>query len=101
MRPFFAIPPLALMLFAQPAHAQVRCAESIDAKLAELSVQKSSVKEIATTRYGTIEGGFQGYRGWIRLDSCRGYLVMEVTGACLVTTMHTTGTCKVPGVPAY
>ena len=101
MKPLFAALLPALMLVAQTTHAQVRCPETIDAKLAQLNVQKSSVKEITTIRFGTKEGGLQGYRGWVRLSSCRGYLVIDLTTDCLVTTFHTTGTCRALVAPSH
>lgn len=101
MKPVFLSLLFVLMSVAQSVHAQVRCHGTIDAKLAELKVEKSSVKEIVMTRYGTTEGGTQGYEAWVRLDSCHGHLVIDVTEACSVTTVYTTGTCRIPGVPSY
>lgn len=106
MKPLFLTLLLALMSVAQSVYAQTECGRTIESKLAELKVEKSSVKEFemkkyGSKKYGLKDQGFQGYRAWFRLGSCQGYLVMDLTDTCFITTVYTTGSCRVTGVPPH
>ncbi|MEQ8356521.1 MAG: hypothetical protein RH942_13345 [Kiloniellaceae bacterium] len=42
-----------------------------------------------------------GVRAWVRLKSCSGYLVIDMTRSCFVRQSYTRGDCRVEGVTAY
>jgi hypothetical protein len=42
-----------------------------------------------------------GVRAWVRLKSCSGYLVIDMTRSCFVRQSYTRGDCRVEKVTAY
>lgn len=101
MKVFATLLTSVLLLAGHHASAQGRCEAAIDQKLAALGVSKPSVTDITIQRESTTEGALQGYFAWLRLDGCRGHLVMDLTTYCLVSQVYTRGDCRVPGVKAY
>ncbi|NIA69650.1 hypothetical protein HBA54_13695 [Pelagibius litoralis] len=42
-----------------------------------------------------------GMRAWVRLNSCSGFLVIDMTRSCFVRQSYTRGDCSVEGVTRY
>jgi len=42
-----------------------------------------------------------GVRAWVRLKSCSGYLVIDMTRSCFVRQSYTRGDCRLEGVTPY
>jgi len=42
-----------------------------------------------------------GVRAWVRMNSCSGYLVIDMTRSCFVRQSYTRDDCKLEGVTAY
>ena len=86
---------------AQTGQVLAQCAPNINGKLRELGVDASRVDNISISRDGTQEGHVQGYIAWIKLNDCRGWVVMNLTTYCLISTVYTRGSCRIDGVAAY
>ena len=89
-----------------PAFAQTfpNCAEPAEAELRSLALEPG---EITAMRYERIinrgDRGpeFLGVRAWVRLKSCSGYLVIDMTRSCFVRQSYTRGNCAVEDVTRY
>lgn len=92
---------------ASPALAQTfpNCAEWAEAELRSLPFDPD--ERIVSLRYERIiNRGDQGsellgVRAWVRLKSCSGYLVIDMTRSCFVRQSYTRGNCAVEGVTRY
>ena len=42
-----------------------------------------------------------GVRAWVRLKSCSGHLVIDMTRSCFVRQSYTRGDCRVAGATVY
>ena len=100
---------LLLMLpagLATPALAQVspNCAIAAEAELQRLPLGPDGVTELRyERRINPREQGptVIGVRAWVRLNSCSGYLVIDMTRTCFVRQSYTRGNCAVEGVTRY
>lgn len=101
MKRFISLFLLVSLLQAPMLSAWAQCDPDVEVKLKELDVAPSSIEKITIMRDSTQEGGLQGYQAWVGLNQCRGFLVIDLTPYCLVTSVYTWGTCRVPGVDAY
>lgn len=101
MKPLFLTLLFALISLPQTVKAQVPCPRTIEEKLTELKVARPSVKEITVTAYDGRRELFPRYEVWVRLGNCRGHLAIVLANTCVVTTVYTTGSCRVTGVPSY
>lgn len=92
---------------AASASAQItdnRFENKTRAHLAQLGVEEGDVKSIqVVVRRRRNEQGpdIIGAEGWVRLNSCSGWLVVEMTRAAFVRQSYTRGDCSIPGVPNY
>ena len=102
--------PLAVFLLsavsAQPVAAQsaTRCAKAAEAELQSLPLGPDAVTSIQYERkLNPRDQGppVVGYRAWVRLKSCTGYLVIDMTRSCFVRQSYTRGNCAVEGVTRY
>lgn len=92
---------------ASPTLAQTypNCAEWAEAELRSLPFKPD--ERIVSLRYERIisrrdQGPeFLGVRAWVRLKSCSGYLVIDMTRSCFVRQSYTRGNCTVEGVTRY
>lgn len=104
-----AVPALLLLLstsFASPALAQVapNCADAAEAELQSLPLGSDAVTSIRyEQKLNSRDDGPQivGVRAWVRLQSCSGYLVIDMTRSCIVRQSYTRGNCAVEGVTRY
>ena len=78
-------------------------AATVNRVLAELSIPPEDVKSVSiiAQRETTERGRFTGHRAWVRLTSCTGSLVVELSRSGRVTQTYTRGDCALPGVPSY
>ena len=88
----------------QAADSQ-RCAEKVHRHLASLPLAPGDVKSIRIIERVNIADDFGpeifGVDAWVRLHSCSGWLVINMTPACYIKQTYTRGDCRVEGVPHY
>jgi len=79
------------------------CDEQIAQTLRELSVPQEDVKSIDLARRGKGGKSSSNYTqdAIVRLNSCSGTLVINMTRYCMVQQSYTTGDCSVGGMPNY
>ena len=91
----------ACALFIMAAHDAPACTDQAIKRLGELGVGKSAVTQVWIYRESTQEGGLQGYKAWARLESCKGYAVIDMDTFCRPFQTYTTRDCAIPGVANY
>jgi hypothetical protein len=104
-----ALPAAALLaLCLLPAGAEAvdstRCAENVDDHLASLPLAQDDVRQIRIIeRVNIADFGPEifGVDAWVRLNSCSGWVVVNMTPACFVRQTYTRGDCRVDGVTHY
>lgn len=100
-----ALATASLQFPAARAADSTRCAEAVDARLAELSLAAGDVRQIRLIERTNIADDFGpeifGVDGWVRLKSCSGWLVINMTPSCYVKQTYTRGDCRVEGVPSF
>lgn len=105
-----AVPALALAFSgllpaALQAADSTRCAEVVDDHLAELPLAAGDVRQVRIIERTNIADDFGpeifGVDAWVRLNSCSGWLVINMTPACYIKQTYTRGGCRVEGVPSY
>ncbi len=94
---------LLLAMALNSGSATAQCEAQIDKALLELSVPQGDVKsvKIAKRSGGAKSGSNYKLDAWIRLNSCSGYLMINMTRHCVVQQSYTTGDCSVAGLPNY
>ena len=98
---------VALLLLPGAALAvdSLRCAGVVDRHLADLPLTAGDVKQIRIIERTNIADDFGpeifGVDAWVRLNSCTGWLVINMTPACYIRQTYTRGDCRVDGVPSY
>jgi hypothetical protein len=95
---------LAALLWAPLPAAALDCRPAAEGELKRLSI---NALDIASLRYvqkrNPAETGpdVLGVRAWVRLKTCGGYLVIDMTRSCFVRQSYTRGDCRVEGATAY
>ena len=88
----------------QAADSQ-RCAAEVDSHLAGLPLAEGEVKSIRIIERVNIADDFGpeifGVDAWIRLKTCSGWLVVNMTPKCFVKQTYTRGDCRVEGLSSY
>lgn len=102
--PAFAL--LVSLAASNPAAAQSAntCAIAAEEELKSLPLGPDAVTAIQYERkLNPRDQGppVVGYRAWVRLQSCSGYLVVDMTRSCFVRQSYTRGNCAVEGVTRY
>ena len=98
---------LAAALLPAPLAAadSERCAGKVNAHLASLQLTPDDVKSIRIIEEVNISDDFGpeilGVDAWVRLNSCSGWLVINMTAKCYVKQSYTRGDCRVEGLPSY
>lgn len=80
------------------------CTQAIDATLAELPLGNDGVKSIRIIERVNIDDfgpEIFGVDAWVRLKSCSGWLVMNMTPECFLRQAYTRGDCRVDGLTSY
>ena len=91
----------------QTASAQItdnRFENKTRAHIAQLGIEEGDVKSIRiVVRRRRNEQGpdIIGAEGWVRLNFCSGWLVVDMTRAAFVRQSYTRGDCSIAGVPNY
>jgi hypothetical protein len=106
-RPFLSLASLSLLiqaLWPGGVALALDCGGNTDRELRRLAL---TGEEIANLRFvekrNPTDNGPEvlGVRAWIRLKSCSGYLVIDMTRSCFVRQSYTRGDCRLEGVTAY
>lgn len=90
---------------AFPAAARFgQCLPEVEQTLAELKIDKSTIKKIsilARRRTGQSVNTIIGYDATVSFKSCRGHLAIDMNRVCHVKQVYSRNECRFPGVPAY
>jgi hypothetical protein len=98
---------LAVCLLPAPLQAadSTRCAKVVDRHLADLPLAEGDVKSIRIIDRVNIADDFGpeifGVDAWVRLNSCSGWLIINMTPACYIRQSYTRGDCHVEGLSHY
>lgn len=96
-----------LVLTALPtaARAQERCQAVVDQRLGQLAIDADDVLRLQFSRtYQEDDEGNRHSTGtdvWVRLRSCQGALVIDLTRSCRVRQVYTRGACRLPGIKSF
>ncbi len=98
---------LGLVVTSLPtaAEGQKRCQAVVDENLRKLAIDANDVRRLQFSR--TYEEDAEGNRHstgtdvWVRLQSCQGALVIDLTRACRVRQVYTRGACRLPGIKSF
>lgn len=93
-------------LLAEDRLAQTgRCADAVEARLAELPLAAGDVKSVRIVEKVNLDDEFGpeilGVEGWVRLNSCSGWLVVNMRASCYILETYTRGDCRVEGLSNY
>jgi len=96
----------ALVLAPATASAQMSqaCAPQAEEALQNLAFGDDAVGTVRLERMlNPAERGpeFLGVRAWVRLKSCSGFLIIDMTRSCFVRQSYTRGDCAIDGVTRY
>jgi hypothetical protein len=82
-----------------------RCADVVEAHLEELPLAAGEVKSVRIIERVNIANDFGpeifGVDAWVRLNSCSGWLVINMTAKCYISQSYTRGDCRVEGLSNY
>lgn len=90
---------LLLFLAAPAGNAAAQCEDKVAETLQELLVPPDNVKSVEVVRRGRGGKSSSNYTldGMVKLSSCAGNLVIEMTRYCLVRRTYTTLDCSLGG----
>ncbi len=91
---------VAVLMVASASGAQ-ECDEQVAKLVRSLGVEKSEISQVSIARESGGEGEHQGYKAWVRLEFCRGHLVIDMDTRCRSSQEYVTGACRITGVPNY
>lgn len=80
------------------------CRVNAEKELDRLKLDSADISSIRyVEKYNPTEQGpdVLGVRAWVRLKSCSGYLVIDMTRSCFLRQSYTRGDCRVEGATAY
>lgn len=108
-RPLLALLAAALLAAAAgPAAAQPdtrRCTAEVEAKLRELPLAEGDIQSVRIVEETNISDDFGpailGIEGRVRLNSCSGWLIIDMRPTCYILQTYTRGDCRIEGVPSY
>lgn len=96
---------LILSLAALPGSAVAAdpCEAAINQALQDSGVAASDVQSVMVKNRTRGAKSPTNYRraAWVRLKSCSGHVVVNMTRYCMLQDVYTTGNCRLPGVPSY
>ena len=96
---------LALLPSLCAAQATPRCAAEVDEHLEKFPFYEGEVKDIRIMERTNIADDFGpeifGVDAWVRLNSCSGYLVLNLSRNCFLRQAYTRGDCSVEGLSNY
>lgn len=92
-------------LLAQQAEAAERCAEEAAEYLEELPLAEGEIKSVRLMEKTNIADDFGpeifGVDAWVRLNSCSGWLVLNMSRGCFLRQAYTRGDCQIEGLAKY
>jgi hypothetical protein len=100
----------ALLLAAAPLPAAAQpdtrmCAAEVETKLRELPLAEGDIKSVRVVEETNIDDDFGpsilGVEARVRLNSCSGWLIIDMRRTCYILQTYTRGDCRVEGVPSY
>jgi len=81
------------------------CAGTVESHLAELPLAPGDVKSVRIIERVNLDDEFGpeilGVEGWVRLNSCSGWLVVNMRASCYILETYTRGDCRVEGLSNY
>ena len=80
------------------------CAGKVQSHLAELPLAPNDVKSVRIVERVNLEDfgpEIWGVEGWVRLNSCSGWLVINMRPTCYILESYTLGECRVEGLSHY
>jgi hypothetical protein len=81
------------------------CADKVESHLAELPLAPGDVKSVRIIERVNLDDEFGpeilGVEGWVRLNSCSGWLVINMRASCYILETYTRGDCRVEGLSNY
>ena len=82
-----------------------RCARQARNHLSELRIAPEKVHSMRLIAQIPVndKGGAdtEDIEAWVRLKSCKGWLIISMSAACYVRQSYTRGDCSVEGLPNY
>ena len=100
-----AFVPLVTLAFPAPAQAAERCSKETMEHLDELPLAEGEIKSVRIMERVNIADDFGpdifGVDAWIRLNSCSGFLVLNMSRGCFLRQAYTRGDCEVEGLSNY
>jgi hypothetical protein len=81
------------------------CRAEADVHLMSLPVGTDDIKSVSMRRgsfaSSQMSSGRWGSEAWVRLKSCSGWLIVEMTDGCTVRQSFTRGDCEIEGIKGY
>ncbi len=81
-----------------------RCRAVVDQQITQVGLPQSRIERIQISRRRQDIRDSQrtvGFDGWVRLNDCRGSLVVGMDRGCNVQQVYVQGMCEVPGVETF
>ena len=78
--------------------ASAPCRSEADEHLSSLPIEASDIKSVKMVRASS---GGNGHEAWVRLNSCEGSLVIELSKHCTPRQTFTRGQCEIEGISSY
>ena len=88
-------------LMVTSASIAQECEEQAAKLVRSLGVERAEYSDISIARETSGEGDLQGYKAWVRMEFCRGHLVIDMDTQCRSSQEYVTGACRIRGVPNY
>ena len=91
---------ITALMVASVSGAQ-ECEEQAAKIVRSFGVERAEYSEISIQPVSSGEGDLQGYKAWVRMEFCRGHLIIDMDTQCHSSQEYVTGACKIEGVPNY
>lgn len=78
-----------------------RCEPAMREMMKTLQVAPEDIRSFEVSIQSGSDSSGPVHIGWVRLGSCKGYLVVETSDACHPLQSYTTGDCAVKGAGRY
>jgi hypothetical protein len=102
--PFVILAAVGMLPTAPQAADTDRCAQKARIHMVELAIPRDdieSIRIIESISLGNERGSDAGVDAWVRLKSCSGWLVINMSPACFVRQSYTRGDCRIDGLSNY
>ena len=78
--------------------ASAPCRSEADEHLSTLPIEASDIKSVKMVKASS---GGNGHEAWVRLKSCQGSLIIELSKGCTPRQTFTRGACEIEGISSY